>query len=363
MINVTLIAILLIQMTFTKTKLDKKGNPKWDREGFKNFVQEHNGKKSSWKASDQNALLDTDDDDLLSRMAGATIDEDDPLLADWVQEKNPQKKRGKRLLQTAFPASFDLRVQYKNCASLKFIRNQGSCGSCWAVAAMNSLSDNYCMKFSTSTVTVQKSFSFEDLLECCPTTLCTSVNGCNGGSPISAFTFVNTTGVTTGEEFGNLNHCKPYFLNVSAPLYVLPVVPACQLSCKNTTRFPSYLNDKTKIKSSGYMLGQYQLNVVDSIKAKLTSGISLVAFMDVYGDFYTYKSGVYVNTPHTVEKPNYYYGGHAVRLIGWGEDPIGGRYWLCANQWGTSWGEAGFFKIKAGANVCRIEFLLMWGSF
>ena len=29
------------------------------------------------------------------------------------------------------------------------------------------------------------------------------------------------------------------------------------------------------------------------------------------------------------------------------------RYWLCANSWGTAWGQQGFFKIKQGN--CKIE--------
>lgn len=357
MINATLIAILLIHTVLTKKGMNGNSNPHWNREEFKNFVKEHNGKHKGWKASEDTGLGQFDDD-VLSRLAGSEIDEDDPLLVDWIHEKDPQKKKGKRLLQSTFPSTFDLRVQYKNCSSLKTIRNQGACGSCWAVASMNSLSDNYCMKYSTSTVTVQRSFSFEDLLECCPTTLCTSLNGCNGGSPISAFTFANTTGLSSGEGFEDTKSCKPYFLNVSVPVYVQPKPPSCQLTCKNTTLYPTpYLNDKIKIKSSGYMLGQYQTDVVASMKAKLVAGITLVAFMDVYGDFFTYKGGVYYNTT------NVYYGGHAVRLIGYGVDPIAGNYWLGANSWGTTWGEAGFFKIKAGVNNCRIEFLLMWGSF
>jgi cathepsin B len=40
-------------------------------------------------------------------------------------------------------------------------------------------------------------------------------------------------------------------------------------------------------------------------------------------------------------------GGHAVKILGWGnEDNL--DYWLVANSWGTSWGEAGYFKIKQG---------------
>lgn len=47
-------------------------------------------------------------------------------------------------------------------------------------------------------------------------------------------------------------------------------------------------------------------------------------------------------------------GSHAVKIIGWGVER-GVHYWLCANSWGTSWGDHGFFKILRGVNECGIE--------
>ena len=43
-------------------------------------------------------------------------------------------------------------------------------------------------------------------------------------------------------------------------------------------------------------------------------------------------------------------GGHVVRLLGWGEDESGAPYWLAANEWSTTWGEGGFFRIHRGEN-------------
>lgn len=61
----------------------------------------------------------------------------------------------------------------------------------------------------------------------------------------------------------------------------------------------------------------------------------------VYSDFMNYQSGVYHHVSGMVE------GGHAVKILGWGTQD-GLDYWLCANSWGPSWGEDGFFKIKQG---------------
>ena len=47
-------------------------------------------------------------------------------------------------------------------------------------------------------------------------------------------------------------------------------------------------------------------------------------------------------------------GWHAVRVIGWGKEK-GKDFWLCANSWGSDWGENGFFKIRRGTNEASCE--------
>jgi hypothetical protein len=79
----------------------------------------------------------------------------------------------------------------------------------------------------------------------------------------------------------------------------------------------------------------------------MTNGPLYVAFT-VYGDFETYKSGVYRHTT------GYFLGGHAVELIGWGTEN-NEDYWLIKNSWNEQWGDNGLFKIARGVNECGIE--------
>ena len=69
---------------------------------------------------------------------------------------------------------------------------------------------------------------------------------------------------------------------------------------------------------------------------------------NIYEDFVHYKSGVYQHL-EGIE-----IGGHAVRLLGWGEEN-GFPYWLAANSWNYDWGDAGTFKILRGSDHCGIE--------
>jgi cathepsin B len=69
----------------------------------------------------------------------------------------------------------------------------------------------------------------------------------------------------------------------------------------------------------------------------------------VYEDFADYSSGVY---QHVTGE---YLGGHAIKIIGWGETDDGVKYWLVANSWNETWGEKGFFRILRGVNECGIE--------
>ena len=43
------------------------------------------------------------------------------------------------------PASFDARTVWPDCPSLREIRDQGGCGSCWAFGAVTAMSDRICI--------------------------------------------------------------------------------------------------------------------------------------------------------------------------------------------------------------------------
>jgi C1A family cysteine protease len=47
---------------------------------------------------------------------------------------------------------------------------------------------------------------------------------------------------------------------------------------------------------------------------------------------------------------------HAVLIVGFGTDSDSGKdYWLVKNSFGRAWGEAGYFRIARGKNMCGIE--------
>ena len=54
-------------------------------------------------------------------------------------------------------------------------------------------------------------------------------------------------------------------------------------------------------------------------------------------------------------------GAHAVKILGWGVNEEGVKYWLVANSWNESWGEKGFFRIIRGTNDCGIESAIVSG--
>ncbi len=79
----------------------------------------------------------------------------------------------------------------------------------------------------------------------------------------------------------------------------------------------------------------------------MNNGPVQVGFI-IYDDFMYYAGGIYETNDLSTQA-----GGHAVKLIGWDYDPNGRLYWICQNQWGTSWGLSGYFNIYAGQ--CGID--------
>ena len=236
------------------------------------------------------------------------------------------------------PDTLDLRLKYPQCKSILFIRDQGVCGSCWAFSTMNSISDRYCIA-NYNNDSSQRSFAPQDVMECCAK-CSTSATPCDGGYLDYAMSYAKTTGISTGEEYGNYNLCKPYFLSPNAYTYGNT---QCASTCTNTKTYTTPLSsDRYKIPGYSSATGE------TAMIAALNNGGTIAATFDIYEDFYTYKSGIYSHLTGSN------LGGHAVRIIGYGTEK-GVKYWLVANSWGGDWGEKGYFRFRRGNNECNIE--------
>lgn len=242
------------------------------------------------------------------------------------------------------PTNFDSRTAWPNCESIQEVRDQSTCGSCWAFGAVEAISDRICIH---SNQTLQTRISAEDLLTCCGFSC---GNGCNGGYPSAAWSYWKNTGIVTGWLYNTTEYCLPYTF---APCnhHVDGKYPNCS-STKPTpkctkTCISSYGTNYTQDKHHGASAYSIANNVAKIQTEIMTNGPVEVSFT-VYNDFLTYKSGVYHHVSGAA------LGGHAVKMIGWGVEN-NTPYWLLANSWNEGWGDQGFFKIKRGNNECGIE--------
>lgn len=214
------------------------------------------------------------------------------------------------------PENFDARKEWPDCVHA--IRNQGKCGSCWAFAASEVLSDRFCI---ASQGKVNVVLSPEDLVSCDYFD-----HGCNGGNPALSWVFLRYFGIVSDE-------CKPYTSGTGD-------VEKCPLL--------SHKCNTDGVEYKKYKAGALPqvLNSVEKIKESLVKDGPVETGFMVYEDFMSYKSGIYSHSSGKL------LGGHAVKIVGYGVEN-GVEYWIVANSWGNSWGEEGFFRIKQGE--CNFE--------
>ncbi|XP_055617229.1 cathepsin B-like [Toxorhynchites rutilus septentrionalis] len=242
------------------------------------------------------------------------------------------------------PENFDSREQWPNCPTIREIRDQGSCGSCWAFGAVEAMSDRICIH---SEGKVHFRVSAEDLVSCCHT----CGFGCNGGFPGAAWSYWVRKGLVSGGPFGSDQGCQPYAIapcehhvNGSRPSCEGEggKTPKCVKKCQASYNVP-YAKDKRFGKSS-YSIARHEGQIQKEI---MTNGPVEGAFT-VYEDLLHYKEGVY---QHVAGKM---LGGHAIRIIGWGVENDT-KYWWIANSWNSDWGDNGYFKILRGEDHLGIE--------
>jgi C1A family cysteine protease len=218
--------------------------------------------------------------------------------------RNMSLVREFRVIKVA-PPSWDWRnVNNKNFVTP--IRDQQNCGSCVAHGTVASIEATNLFKKNTPGVELNLSEAF--LFS-------------KGGSCANGWTFIPA--LKAAQVYGIPDEaCWPYAVDANG-----------------TSLTGSACSDWAKrvISNGAKIIGWAQIAGGDAgAKLWLSTNGPVVTGMDVYEDFFSYKSGVYRHVTGNLA------GGHCVCIVGY-NDP--GEYWIVKNSWGTAWGESGFFRI------------------
>eukprot|EP01084_Bolivina_argentea_P092998 167276_1 len=203
------------------------------------------------------------------------------------------------------------------------VKNQGSCGSCWAFSATGSLECRYAIKTGSL-----NSLSEQELVDCAGSKY--DSYGCNGGEENGGMQYAaDNKGLCSEKDYAYTAHNG---------------------ACK-TGQCTKRYNANTGVR---YVDRYNSTGLVNEV----VNGCVSIA-IDAGGAFQHYSSGV-IDGVCGVSID------HAILTVGYGVDPSSGqKYWKVKNSWGQSWGEAGYARIcrdchKNGpAGECGI---LMWPS-
>ena len=189
-------------------------------------------------------------------------------------------------------------IDWVSAGAVTPIKNQGTCGSCWAFSAVGSLEG-----LSKLADDELKSFSEQQLLDCAYLTW--GNLGCNGGQMFNALAYVRDNGIL---EEG-----------------VYPAYSAKRQTCRNKTG-PFRISSHTKIDNCN--------DLANALSARPVSVAVDATNWSKYG------AGVFDQCDTQLN--------HGVLLTGSTDD-----YWMVKNSWGNSWGISGYIKLARG-NTCGV---------
>ncbi len=217
----------------------------------------------------------------------------------------------------AAPSSLDWRT-YGRVARVK---DQGTCGSCWAFATVANLEGLYAAYKG-----IQVTFSEQMLVDCD-----TSDSGCNGGLMQYSFTWLKKNGGIMYEaEYPYRGYQQTCMSDASR--YADFYITGYQKLGSSWSTWSCV--DEEQVKEFLYQVGPLAIALNADYLSDYISGVFDLS------STYCPSSGI----------------NHAVTLVGYGYDSTYGLdYWIVKNSWGSNWGESGYFRIRRGNNVCGVN--------
>jgi C1A family cysteine protease/predicted secreted protein len=214
---------------------------------------------------------------------------------------------------TSLPAAFDWRTR----SSLPAVRDQGSCGSCWAFATAGAFESAIAIQGGPASIDLSEQY----LVSC-------NIDSwsCNGGGTAHKYHY-NSLPFNELQAGGVLETQLPY--------------TATNGQCTGPYNHPYRLAGWKNITSSTNPLPadiKQAIFTYGPVKASVCAGTA----------FSRYTGGIF-NTDEKAACSGST--NHAIVLVGW-DDAAG--VWILRNSWGSRWGEGGYMRIAWGtSNVGR----------
>ena len=280
-----------------------------DRERFLNFKQY---KREIERINGDDSIPYTAEDNMFSTLTEAERRQYTGLnISKYADEETETHLSTEPALPASAQPAF---VDWVSRGANPPMKNQGSCGSCWAFGTISAIESTY---FLTTGDLVN--FAEQELLDCTYETW--GRDGCRGGWLSHPIDYVKGT-----QRLASTNQ-KVYNQKDG--------------SCS----YSSVGNSLTKSKVTGYQTYKGDSGLLSGV----TRGIVSVALY-VGSSFHVYKNGIYQDISGCQGKrPN-----HAVTVVGYGNTG-GHNYWRVRNSWGTYWGDKGYIRMSRDvSNNCGI---------
>jgi cathepsin L len=218
-------------------------------------------------------------------------------------------------------------VSWKHLQAMNYIQDQGTCGSCWAVASGTVL------RAHAELWSEPKNFSIQQLVSCTRNDRkCGGSGGCDGATGELAMAYALEFGLTTEEEF-------PYEAeDVPCPASMLQQAGG------------GVNNGGALFGMTGFL--QLETNKARPLMVKLVELGPIASSVAADESWFWYTRGI-MNTCDT-SRPIV---NHLVVLVGYGVQG-NDKFYELQNSWGQHWGDSGFIKLKrtdADDELCGMD--------